>query len=60
VNGWLPGPWGAVSILIAVVAIGSLVSVVVLLGRERHQVHRTRDLLRIARELRHRYDALQS
>lgn len=53
-------PWGAVSAAIALVAICALVAVLVLLGRERSQVHRARDLFVIARGLRHRYDALQS
>jgi len=60
VNGDLLEPWGAVSAVVAVVAICALVAVLVLLGRERGQVHRAQELLGLARELRHRYDALQS
>ncbi|NMM15860.1 MAG: EAL domain-containing protein [Cellulomonas sp.] len=59
-NDVLLEPWGAVSSGVAVVAIGALVAVLVLLGRERGQVRRAQDLLVMARELRHRYDALQS
>ncbi|HEY5518919.1 MAG TPA: hypothetical protein VIK17_04665, partial [Cellulomonas sp.] len=59
-NSELLEPWGAVSAVVAVVAICALVAVLVLLGRERRQVHRARDLLVMARELRHRYDALQA
>jgi diguanylate cyclase (GGDEF)-like protein/PAS domain S-box-containing protein len=60
VSDWLSGPGGAVSPVVAVIAILALVAVLVLLGRERRQVHQARELLRIARELRRRYDALQS
>lgn len=60
VTDWLSGPWGAVSSVVAVIAILALVAVLVLLGRERRQVHRAQELLQIARELRRRYDALQS
>ncbi|HEX7805452.1 MAG TPA: EAL domain-containing protein [Cellulomonas sp.] len=59
-NDVLLEPWGAVSAVVAVVAICALVAVLVLLGRERGQVRRARELLVMARELRHRYDALQS
>lgn len=53
-------PLGAVSIVIAVVALVALVAVLVLLGRQRAQVRRAHELVDLSRELRHRYDALQS
>ena len=59
-------PFGADSgatglwVLIAAVAVIALLAVLVLLGRERRHAHRSEELLALARELRHRYDALQS
>ena len=45
--------------VVAVVAVGALVTVLVLLARERRQLRRAAELLVQASELRHRYDALQ-
>lgn len=56
----LVGPYGVVSAAIAVVAIVSLVTVLVLLRRERGQARRNAELVHVARQLRRRYDALQS
>ncbi|WP_136520376.1 GGDEF and EAL domain-containing protein [Cellulomonas telluris] len=53
-------PLGVVSTVIAVVALGALVAVLVLLQRERGQRRRAADLLSTAQELRRRYDALQA
>lgn len=53
-------PLGVVSTVIAVVAVTALVAVLVLLQRERVQRRRVSGLLTTARELRRRYDALQS
>lgn len=52
-------PLGAASTVIAVVAVGALVAVLVLLRRERAQRRRATGLLGTALELRRRYDALQ-
>ncbi len=49
-----------VSLAIAMVAVVALVSVLVLLGKQRAEVRRANALLALSRELRHRYDALQS
>ncbi len=51
---------GAVSVVISFIAISSLVWVLVLMGRQRREVDRANELLALSRELRHRYDALQS
>jgi len=58
VNQLLTGS-GAVSASIAAVAVVALVAVLVLLARERRQVRRAAELQVLARELRHRYEALQ-
>ncbi|WP_426595305.1 putative bifunctional diguanylate cyclase/phosphodiesterase [Cellulomonas sp. McL0617] len=49
-----------VSTAIAVVAVVALVAVLVLQGKQRAEVRRANALLALSRELRHRYDALQS
>ena len=54
---------GAVQVIstaIAVVAVVALVAVLVLLAKQRVEVRRANALLALSRELRHRYDALQS
>ncbi|WP_046528140.1 MULTISPECIES: EAL domain-containing protein [Cellulomonas] len=56
----LVGPYGVVSAVIALVAIVSLMTVLVLLRRERAQTRRNAELVHVARQLRRRYDALQS
>lgn len=53
-------PLGLISTVIAVVAILALIAVLVLLGRQRRQVRIAHELLELSRELRQRYDALQS
>lgn len=53
-------PRSLVSMVIAVVAIVALVAVLVLLARQRRQVRTANELLELSRELRQRYDALQS
>lgn len=56
----LSSPYGVVSTVIAVVAIAALVTVLVLLRRERAQARRNAELVREAHRLHRRYDALQS
>ncbi|MFC0715690.1 putative bifunctional diguanylate cyclase/phosphodiesterase [Cellulomonas biazotea] len=56
----LSDPLGIVATVIAVVAILALVAVLVLLGRQRRQVRRANELLELSRELRQRYEVLQS
>jgi len=53
-------PGEVVGGVIAVVAVLALVAVLVLLARQRSHLHRQDELLALSRELRHRYDALQS
>ncbi len=53
------GPLGVAGLVIAVVAIAALVTVLVLLRRERHQTRRNAELVSEARRLGRRYDALQ-
>lgn len=53
------GPYSIVTTVIAVVAIGALVTVLFLLRRERAQARRNAELVRVARQLNRRYDALQ-
>ncbi|SFK35886.1 bifunctional diguanylate cyclase/phosphodiesterase [Cellulomonas sp. KH9] len=55
----LVGPYSIVTTVIAVVAVGALATVLVLLRRERSQARRNADLVRVARQLHRRYDALQ-
>ena len=47
-------------LVIAAIAVVALVWVLVLLARQRREVHRANGLLDLSRELRHRYDALQA
>ncbi|AEE45692.1 putative bifunctional diguanylate cyclase/phosphodiesterase [Cellulomonas fimi] len=56
----LADPAGVVTAVIAVVAIAALVAVLVLLARQRAQVRTANGLLELSRQLRQRYDALQS
>lgn len=51
---------GAGLLVIAAIAVVALVWVLVLLARQRREVHRANGLLDLSRELRHRYDALQA
>ncbi|ADG74433.1 diguanylate cyclase/phosphodiesterase with PAS/PAC sensor(s) [Cellulomonas flavigena DSM 20109] len=55
----LVGPYSVVTTVIAVVAVAALGTVLVLLRRERVQARRNVDLVRVARQLHKRYDALQ-
>ncbi len=55
----LVDPYGVVTTVIAVVAVAALGTVLVLLRRERGQTRRNVDLVREARQVSRRYDALQ-
>ena len=55
----LLGPYNVITTAIAVVAVAALGTVLVLLRRERAQARRNAELVRLARQLNRRYDALQ-
>ena len=55
----LIGPYNIITTAIAVIAVAALGTVLVLLQRERAQARRNGELVRVARQLHRRYDALQ-
>lgn len=55
----LLGPYNVITTVIALVAVVALGTVLVLLRRERAQARRNAGLVRVARQLHQRYDALQ-
>jgi len=52
--------FSTVSSILGIIAIIALIAVLVLMSRQRREVRRANELLALSRELRHRYDALQS